>query len=136
MGHESTQSRRRRGMTTSTETRSRANQEIHIRTALASDEAAMREMTRHVWAGTDYVPHVWNRWLRDSAGWLMVATLAERVVGLQHIDRQPDGTAWIEGIRVAEDLRDRGIGGRMLECAIEWAREHDSPWLRLATTSG
>jgi GNAT superfamily N-acetyltransferase len=109
---------------------------LEIRSALPSDRAAMIELTRDVWDGGDYVPYVWDRWLADAEGWLMVAALDGKIVGLQHIDRQPDGTAWVEGIRVAAQAQNRGIGRAMLERAIAWARTHDSPWLRLATSSG
>jgi GNAT superfamily N-acetyltransferase len=95
----------------------------------------MRELTRDVWEGSDYVPYVWDEWLRDASGWLMVASLGGRVVGLQHIERQEDGSAWVEGIRVAADVRDRGIGGAMLRRAVQWAQEHACPWIRLATSS-
>jgi RimJ/RimL family protein N-acetyltransferase len=106
-----------------------------IRNALASDRAAMIELTRDAWEGDDYVPFVWDRWLADSTGWLMAAVLDGRLVGLQHIDRQPDGSAWVEGIRVAAEVQNQGIGGAMLARAISWAQEHGSPWLRLATSS-
>lgn len=102
---------------------------------MPSDRAAMIELTRNVWDGDDYVPFVWDRWLADSDGWLMAAVLDGRLVGLQHIDRQPDGSAWVEGIRVAADVQNHGIGGALLAQAITWAQEHGSPWLRLATSS-
>jgi GNAT superfamily N-acetyltransferase len=95
----------------------------------------MRELTRNVWDGTDYVPYVWDAWLTNASGWLMVGVLDGRTVALQHVERQADGTAWVEGIRVAADVRDRGIGRAMLDRAVAWAREHRCPWLRLATSS-
>ena len=109
---------------------------LRIRNALPSDHAAMLALTRDVWEGTDYIPFVWDEWLRDAAGRFMSAVLDGRLVGLQHIERQPDSTAWVEGIRVAADLRDRGIGGRLLEEAVLWARQNGCSGLRLAMSSG
>jgi len=109
---------------------------IYIRRALAGDFDDVLELTRDVWEGTDYVPYVWSTWLADARGYLHVALLDNRLVGLQHIDLQPDGTAWLEGIRVATTVRAQGIGRALLDHGVEWARNLGSPAVRLASYSG
>jgi GNAT superfamily N-acetyltransferase len=108
---------------------------VTIRRGREDDTAAMREITRDVWEGHDYVPDVWASWLDDDRGFLMVAELDGRMVGFQHIERQFDATAWFEGIRVDEHLQGRGIGASLLAAGVEWARISGCPAVRLSTAS-
>lgn len=108
--------------------------EIEVRAARASDTRAMLEITRTVWGGDDYVPHVWERWLHDRDGALLVATHAGQVVGLQHVQIQPDGDAWLEGIRVAETVRGAGVGEALVEHGLAWARDMGCAAARLAVS--
>jgi GNAT superfamily N-acetyltransferase len=106
-----------------------------IRPARAGDRDDMLRITRRVWDGTDYVPFRWQRWLNDSSGFLCVAVWNGRVVGLQHTSVQPDGTAWMEGIRVDETMRSRGVGAAMLQHGLSWARNAGCSVARLSTSS-
>lgn len=109
---------------------------LQVRDALPADTDAMRAITRNVWDGDDYLPFVWDEWLGDGTGRLLAATLGDEVVGLQHIALQPNGIGWVEGIRVREDLRSKGIGGAMLEEAMQWGASLGLHTLRLSTSSG
>ncbi len=96
----------------------------------------MIAITRTVWEGTDYVPSAWDDWIRDPNGFLMVACDDGEVVGLQHIEIQEDATAWIEGIRVAERARNRGVGEALLGYGLQWSRDMGCRVARLSTSSG
>jgi len=96
----------------------------------------MLRITRDVWEGHDYVPYVWQDWLRDGYGYLSVAEIDREVVGLMHTTVQGDGTAWMEGIRVQGDIQARGVGLALLEDGIAWVRAAGLPRLRLATYGG
>lgn len=106
-----------------------------LRPARAGDCAGMLRITKGVWGGTDYVPYRWQEWLRDASGYLCVATLKGQVVGLHHTSVQSDGSAWLEGIRVDETLRGRGIGAAMLRNGLEWARTAGCSVARLSTSN-
>lgn len=95
----------------------------------------MLEITRDVWEGSDYVPLVWNEWLRDRSGRVLVATVNGRMVGLQHAAIHPDNSVWLEGIRVASDVQGQGVGRALLHAGVAWAREIECEAVRLATTS-
>src|SRR5439155_1135470 len=90
----------------------------------------------NVWEGGDYVPFVWHDWLDDPRGMVQVAARGEDVVGFQHLDVQPDGTVWLEGIRVDPDVRGAGIGSELLQAGIREARARGATAIRLATSSG
>src|SRR5947209_19267182 len=108
---------------------------LALRAARADDRAGMLRITNGVWGGTDYVPYRWQDWLGDVSGYLCVATLNGRVVGLQHTAIQSDGSAWLEGIRVDDTMRGRGIGAAMLRHGLEWARAAGCRFARLSTSS-
>jgi GNAT superfamily N-acetyltransferase len=94
----------------------------------------MLQMTRDVWGGHDYLPSVWHTWLADSSGMLMAATIEGRVVGFQHAGLQPDGSGWLEGIRVDPECQGHGIGTVLLSHGIEWARQMARGAVRLSTS--
>jgi RimJ/RimL family protein N-acetyltransferase len=96
----------------------------------------MLRITKDVWEGNDYIPSVWHEWLDDCRGCLQVATRNGDVVGLQHVAVLPDGSAWLEGIRVVPEMQGAGIGSALLQAGIRWARLAGCPAVRLATSSG
>jgi GNAT superfamily N-acetyltransferase len=113
----------------------RLMESLVLRPARAGDREGMLRITKGVWGGTDYVPYRWQRWLEDACGYLCVATLNGEVVGLHHTSVQSDGSAWLEGIRVDETLRGRGIGAAMLRNGLGWARIAGCSIARLSTSN-
>lgn len=106
---------------------------VLVRRGRAEDTPAMLEITRHVWDGHDYVPRVWTSWLSDNQGVLLVAERGGTIAGFQHIAVHPDGSAWMEGIRVRDDLQGSGVGTRLLAAGIDWARFNALTAVRLST---
>jgi GNAT superfamily N-acetyltransferase len=107
--------------------------ELTLRPVRAADHARILEITNDVWGGRDYIPRVFDRWLGDSAASFQAAELDGVVVGVQRIRPYARGLAWYEGLRVASSHRRQGIARRMLEAAIEEAREKGFRQVRLAT---
>jgi RimJ/RimL family protein N-acetyltransferase len=95
----------------------------------------MLAITRDVWEGHDYVPRVWQSWLRDHRGILLVAEIGGEIAGFQHVAVHPDRTAWLEGIRVREQMQGAGVGSTLLAAGIEWARFNVLEGVRLSTAS-
>lgn len=112
-----------------------ADSSITVRRARPDDAPTMIEITRGVWGGHDYVPTVWETWLRDRTGVLLVAEAGGVPMGLQHVAVQPDNAAWLEGIRVREDVRGMGIGTALLNAGIDWARFNGLVAARLSTST-
>lgn len=95
----------------------------------------MLAITRDVWGGHDYVPRVWSSWLRPHDGILLVAEMAGTTVGFQHVAVHPDCSAWMEGIRVREELQGRSIGTKLLVAGLDWARFSGLGTVRLSTST-
>jgi GNAT superfamily N-acetyltransferase len=112
------------------------NSELLIRPARPEDRAAMEHICAHTWEDGDYIPRVWDEWLADEGGILLVGELGApegQVVALSKVTFQPAGQVWLEGMRVDPDYRRQGIASRFLEFSMDYAREHGGRVVRLAT---
>ena len=106
-----------------------------MRKAKAADKAPILEISRNIWGGHDYLPQVWDDWLADKKGRLIVATVNGRTVGVAHASMQTNYVAWLEGVRVHEEYRGFGIAGKLNSALVKWARKHGARVARLCTGS-
>lgn len=93
----------------------------------------MREITRAVWGEDDYIPRVFTAWLRD--GGFFGAELDGRLVGFAKLTRMSATEAFLEGMRVRPDARERGVGSALVAQRLEEARRRGMRVARLLTWS-
>jgi GNAT superfamily N-acetyltransferase len=106
-----------------------------FRPASPEDTPAVMEITRYIWEGEDYIPQVWEHWLQDPEGLLVVAELDGRVVGLGKLSRLLPGSWWLEGLRVHPEFQGRGIASRLFAHLHTHWLQHGGGVIRLATYS-
>lgn len=113
------------------------NQKLKVfcRPARESDTADVVELTRTIWDGHDYVPHVWASWLADPQGLLAVAEYQGRVLGLGKLTHLAPHDWWIEGLRVHPEYEGRGIASQLHDYLVDYWLEGFGGVLRLATAS-
>jgi GNAT superfamily N-acetyltransferase len=104
-----------------------------IRPAQPGDRPAMERICAHTWDCGDYIPEVWDDWLDDEGGTLVVGELDGQVVALSRIAYQPGGQIWLEAMRVDPEFRRRGIAARFLDHHITHARQRGARVVRLGT---
>jgi GNAT superfamily N-acetyltransferase len=107
---------------------------LHIRPARPDDRAAVVEMVATVWDGTDYLPKVWDEWLADPGGPLLIGELAQRPVAVAKLSALGGGEDWFEGLRVAPEQRGKGFARDMLRRCVELSRERRAHILRYLTS--
>ncbi|HNS50094.1 MAG TPA: GNAT family N-acetyltransferase [Anaerolineae bacterium] len=107
---------------------------LSIRPARADDRAAMERICAHTWDDGDYIPYVWDRWLADELGPLVVGEIEGQVVALCKISFQTPDQVWLQGMRVDPDRRGRGIGRRFLDYSLAYAHRHGARVARLSTS--
>jgi len=56
-----------------------------------------------------YVPHVWDLFLSDATGDWRVAELGGEIVGCGKNTLMPDGSAWLETLRVIHEKLGLGV---------------------------
>lgn len=110
------------------------NLDLLLRQAQAGDRPAMEHICAHTWDDGDYIPYVWDRWLADEQGPLVVGELDGQVVALCKISFQAAGQVWLQGMRVDPDYRQRGIGQEFLDYGLAYAQEHGARVARLSTS--
>lgn len=87
--------------------------EVVIRQARPADREAVLAFCAHTWEWGDYIEHVWDEWLHDTAGVLLVALIDGRPVGLLHLLMLNATEAWQEGMRVDPAYRKQGIATQL-----------------------
>jgi GNAT superfamily N-acetyltransferase len=108
------------------------NHDLVIRPATAADQAAVFAFCATTWDDGDYIEEVWDDWLNHPYSDLLVGLLNEQPVGLVHVTvEEADG--WLEGLRVAREVRGRGLSHQLLRGGIDAARARGAKVLRLLT---
>jgi GNAT superfamily N-acetyltransferase len=105
------------------------------RPALPKDTPDVLELTRTIWEGHDYIPYVWEDWLKDAEGTLTVVEYGGRVVGLGKITLLSPGQWWKEGLRVHPDFQGRGIASHLHKYQEDYFERFGDGVIRLATAS-
>lgn len=106
--------------------------DIELRAARSEDRDAVYAFTARTWGDDgDYIPYVWDRWLTDPNGAIIVAALEGRAVGMVHVQMLSATEAWLEGIRVDPALRRRGVGRALTARALDISRERGAQVARM-----
>jgi GNAT superfamily N-acetyltransferase len=108
---------------------------LETRLAQPEDKAAVLAFCAQTWEWGDYLPEVWDEWLTDPMGRLLVATLDGRPVAVMHLRMVAPDEGWLEGMRVDPTMRRQGIARAVSERGREEARALGATVVRLATHS-
>lgn len=106
---------------------------IEIRPARAEDRDAVLAFSAHTWEWGDYIVYVWDKWLNDPDGALLVATADGTPVGLAHMQMLSAKDAWLEGLRVDPDYRRQGLGIALNQAMLVEAMKRGATHARLLT---
>jgi GNAT superfamily N-acetyltransferase len=105
------------------------------RPALPMDTRDVMEFTKKIWDGDDYIPMVWDMWLKDEDGLLAAAEKGGRVIGVSKLSKLSAEDWWMEGLRVDPEFERRGIASHLHKYMMEtWSRIGGGA-LRLVTSS-
>lgn len=109
--------------------------DIRIRAARPSDKRAIRRICGQIW-DDDYLPGVFDAWVRDRRGRLWVALIDGRVVGVAKLSLVGDREAWLHALRVDPEYQRHGVAGALLAHRIARARRLGARVARLDTADG
>jgi len=109
------------------------NPEITLRRARPGD------LDKVVWVESlstpnlSYIPHVWDMFLGDEEGDWTVAEIDGEVIGCGKYTVLPDGSAWLETLRVVPQRQGLGVGKRLYEHWLRLSREKGVKTMRMYT---
>ncbi len=109
--------------------------EVKVRLAMAADKAPLMSFIKDVWGGHDYIPLVWDRWLRDRRGKMFVVEADGIPVGMNRVRFLEDGSAWFEGARVHPAFRGKGLASMLGENSMRFAAARGVTVFRLTSGS-
>jgi RimJ/RimL family protein N-acetyltransferase len=122
---------------------------MKIRRLRFSDRNDVLEISRHVWDGHDYLPLVFEQWLKDRNSYFYGVEVDGRVVAVGNLHLiENKRTGWMEGLRVHPDFRGRGYANDLTrffvqkgeELAVDRLRyttgENNAASLKLASNAG
>lgn len=109
--------------------------EIEFRAARPEDREAVLVFCANTWDWGDYIEYVWDEWLHDPKGKLFVATVDGQPAAVAHVQMLTATEAWMEGLRVAPEYRNRGIARAMNDVQMAEVLARGATVVRLITES-
>jgi GNAT superfamily N-acetyltransferase len=106
-----------------------------VRPARPADKGQLMSFIKDVWGGHDYVPRIWDEWLKDETGKMLVVEADGVPVGMSRVEFLEDGSAWLEGARVHPNFRRRGLASMLGEDSIRIAMNRGVKVFRLTSWS-
>lgn len=108
--------------------------DVHLRPGTPSDAEAIRGFTADTFEWGDYVADEYLRWLEEDTGLVAVAVTDDQVaVAVARIVLPAPAEAWLHAARVHPRWRRRGIGTRVNDYLLAWAKERGVRIARLLT---
>lgn len=112
--------------------------ELEVRRARNEDKEAVLAFCQQTWEWGDYIADVWDEWLHNPQGALLVATLGGQdgqPVGVANMRMLTKNEAWLEGMRVDPAYRRQGISSALFDALIVEAKRFGAVTARLMTES-
>lgn len=108
---------------------------VLVRPARSADKAPLMSFIKGVWGGNDYIPRVWDAWIKDTRNRLYVVEADGVPVGMNRIRFLDDGSAWFEGARVHPRFRGRGLASMLGDNSMKVSKELGITTFRLTSGS-
>lgn len=104
-----------------------------LRRARPEDRENVYEVEKSATPGLIYLPHVFDDFVADEVGELIVAECEGQLVGCGKFTVLPDGSAWLETLRVVKAAQGQGIGKLFYQRFFELGRAKKVPAMRMYT---
>lgn len=108
---------------------------IHVRKARPSDRETVFKFCERTWSWGDYIPRVWDKWLKQKDGKAFVATIGGVPVGISHLSMNKLGEVWLSGARTDPNYRRMGVATAITRKCLEYAKSRGAKEARLVTES-
>ncbi len=107
--------------------------DLEVRPARPEDRDAVLAFCQQTWDWGDYIEHVWDEWLNNPQGKLIVATIDGQPIGVTNVRMLNATEAWFEGMRVDPAFRQNGIASALSKAQFDEAKRRGATTVRLIT---
>lgn len=104
---------------------------MNIRKANDLDKRDVLNFCKNTFEWGDYIDKVWDIWINDSKGLLLVSEIYEHrslksiPVAISHISICPNNLMWIEGLRVDKNYRKQGLAHSLLKYMLDYGKKKE-----------
>lgn len=84
-----------------------------IRKIKPEDKSCVLEIASKIWEGDDYLPQVFDEWIKDPNGVFAGLWENEILIGFGHLKYLTPSDIWLEGLRKDPDLNVKGVGEKL-----------------------
>jgi RimJ/RimL family protein N-acetyltransferase len=113
----------------------KAKLKINVRKARSSDREAVFKFCEKTWSWGDYIPRVWDKWLKAENCRVFVATINGMPVGISRLNIDKPYEVWLSGARTDPNYRRRGLATAMTRKCLKYAKLKGAKLARLVTES-
>ena len=99
---------------------------IYFRELTPEDIPAIKDISKDIWEGDDYIPYVIHEWLQEKSCMNYGTFIDENktdLIGFGRVKLYNRELAWLEGGRIKVSYQGKGIGKLQLNYAIEYAKK-------------
>ncbi|MEI7556481.1 GNAT family N-acetyltransferase [Candidatus Chlorohelix sp.] len=97
-----------------------------FRVGKLEDLPAVKEVCKDVWGGNDYIPFVWKERLSEPNSKVFVVEIEQQLAGLyclKAVNESGAKAGWWSGVRIATPFKRLGLAYRLLEHALNVAKQ-------------
>lgn len=98
---------------------------VFFRELTIDDIPAIKDISKDIWEGDDYIPQVIENWLKDERCMNYGSFIDEEkreMIGFGRVKLFDRDIAWLEGGRVKVDYQKMGVGREMIRYALDYAK--------------
>lgn len=107
--------------------------DIVIRGVRPEDRPQILDVEQKSTPGLMYLPHVFDQFLDDREGEFLAGEVDGTLAGCAKFTRLPDGSAWLETLRVIPERQGLGVGKQFYQRFFEIARSRQITTMRMYT---
>lgn len=106
---------------------------IELRRARQEDREKVIAVESGATPNLSYLANVFDMFLSEKSGEFIVAEVDRKLVGCGKFTKMPDGSAWLEALRVLPEYQGMGIGKCFYKKFFDMARHRDVTTMRMYT---
>jgi N-acetylglutamate synthase-like GNAT family acetyltransferase len=106
---------------------------LHLRKARPEDKAKAVEVELAAIPGMGYLTYVYDDWLKETVGDLSVVEYEGEIIGVGKYSLLPDGSAWLETLRVSPPKQGIGGGKILYDHWVKRAAEQNVKYMAMYT---